>query len=190
MDDADEILRRCQNGGEDDCAVMARAFQVRIYRLALRMTGSEERAETATLAALYKIWTTARQWKGQCSAVTWIDRIAVRTVLDQIRADRRWWKRWQSIWPKQPADRHPTAEQEITKSEDRKQLAKRIDLALAELAPDDRALIHLYYFEERSNVELSAIFNISRDSVKMRLSRVRQKLKTILESDDANEPDR
>ncbi len=186
MDDADEILRRCRSGDEDDCARMVRAFQGRIYRLALRMTGSAERAESISVTVLYKIWRTAGQWKGQSAAFTWIDRIAVRTILDQIRSDRRWWRRWTSFRPMQVTDKRSTAEQELSNSEDRKLLVERIDRALAELDPDDRALIHFFYFEERSREDLGTIFNISRDAVKMRLSRVRQKLKRILESYDAN----
>ena len=48
--------------------------------------------------------------------------------------------------------------------------------ALQKLPPEDRALITLYYEEEKSVKEISSIFNLSESNVKVRLFRLRKKL--------------
>ena len=63
-------------------------------------------------------------------------------------------------------------------------MAARIRAAVAELEPADRALVHLYYFEDRNLAELEVVFAVGRDALKMRLARARQKLKVILSADD------
>ncbi len=184
MDDADEILRRCRDGRDAECAAMVRCFQPRVYRLALRVTGDPARAEEAAAAALVKIWTGAKGWRGESSARAWVDRVAVRAVLDAVRGERRWWRRWSNSSAADTADPRAGAAESTEREEELERTAARIRKAVAELEPADRALVHLYYFEDRGLAELEAIFSVGRDALKMRLSRARQKLKGILGTDD------
>ena len=48
--------------------------------------------------------------------------------------------------------------------------------ALQKLPPEERALITLYYEEEKSVKEISSILNMSESNVKVRLFRLRKKL--------------
>jgi RNA polymerase sigma-70 factor (ECF subfamily) len=64
-------------------------------------------------------------------------------------------------------------------------LARRLDAALATLSTEDRALVHLHYFEERTLADIAAIVGSTRDALKMRLSRARAKLRDVL--GDGNE---
>ena len=52
---------------------------------------------------------------------------------------------------------------------------------LSSLAPKDRALIHLSYFEGYSHEEIATIMGITRTAVQTRMQRARQKLKKELE---------
>ena len=45
-------------------------------------------------------------------------------------------------------------------------------------------LVDLYYFEQRGLAEIETILGVVRDTLKMRLSRARQRLRTILEKKD------
>ena len=69
---------------------LVRRLEDRVYRLAYRVVGDAALAEEATVAAFYKVWTKAGQWRGDANADTWIYRVAVRTVLDLRRGRRRW----------------------------------------------------------------------------------------------------
>ena len=126
MDDADEILRRCQGGGDAECAAMVRCFQPRVFRLALRVTGYAARADDATAAVLVKVWTNASKWRGESSARTWVDRVAVRTILDEVRGYRRWWRRWARTSVPEPVDPRPDAVAGAEHSEEQARLTARI----------------------------------------------------------------
>ncbi len=53
--------------------------------------------------------------------------------------------------------------------------------ALAELSDSDRALIHLYYFEQRGLAEIAQIMETPRETLKTRLARARGRLRKLLE---------
>jgi RNA polymerase sigma-70 factor (ECF subfamily) len=60
-------------------------------------------------------------------------------------------------------------------------MARRLRQALAELTETDRALVHLYYFEQRDLAEIAHILGSSADALKTRLARARKRLRVILE---------
>lgn len=176
----DQLLKRCQQGDEAALAELIHCLQDRIYRLACRVLVDKGLAEEAAGQTFFKVWTRSRQWQGQSSAETWIYRIALRTILDVRRGQRRWWQRWIELPSRPVADARPTPADASAQSED----AARVSQALVELSEPDRALIHLYYFEQRGLAEIEAILNVPRDNLKMRLARARQRLRDILEKED------
>jgi RNA polymerase sigma-70 factor (ECF subfamily) len=182
LDESDELLRRCQQGDETALAELVRGYQERIFRLACRVSGDAALAEEATAQALLKIWTRAGQWRGQARASTWIYRLAVRTVLDVQRSQRRWWRRWVP-WSRvvaEPAAPTPTGPQD--------ERAARVQEAVGQLGEADRALVHLFYFENRGLAEIESILGVPRTNLKMRLARARQRLRGFLESNDGTPP--
>lgn len=184
VDDSDQLLRRCQQGDESALSELVRSYQDRIYGLALRVLNDAALAEEATAHALFKIWNNARQWQGKSSAGTWIYRLAVRTILDVQRGQRRWWRRWAVRWSGTVADRRPGPAEQFAHDDRRTAQEKQVRDALQQLPEVDRALVHLHYFEGRSLAEIEPILNASRAALKMRLARARQKLRAILESPD------
>lgn len=150
------------------------------------MTGNAALAEEATAAALLKIWTRCGKWRRESSARTWIYRLAVRTILDTLRGQKRWWRRWLGLTA-DVVDAAANATARLEKQEEEKKTTARIQDALAQLEPADRALVHLYYFEDQSLPEIEAILGVSRDALKTRLARARQRLKGILQA-DGSEP--
>jgi RNA polymerase sigma-70 factor (ECF subfamily) len=69
-------------------------------------------------------------------------------------------------------------------AEGQAQAARRIQEALGQLSDTDRALAHLYYFEQRSLAEIAAILGSTRDAIKMRLARTRRRLRDLLRDCD------
>lgn len=55
-----------------------------------------------------------------------------------------------------------------------------LDWALEQLPPDDRALILLFYKEEKSVEELAQIAGLSQTNVKVKLHRIRKKLYILM----------
>lgn len=191
-DEDDGILRSFRKGGDGGSPEAVRRLHERIFRLAWRICGDAGLAEEAAARALAKVWSRAGQWREESAAGTWIYRLAVRTILDVQRGERRWWRRWKtgtsvSSGADSAADGRPGPAEQIEDREQRRMASERIREALEQLEPADRALVHLYYFESRGLPEIAEILEVGRDALKMRLSRARSRLRVILEPD--HEPD-
>jgi RNA polymerase sigma-70 factor (ECF subfamily) len=152
-----------------------------MFRLAYRMLGDAGAAEEATVDALSRVWRRAGQWKGNASATTWIYRVTISAVLDFQRSRTRWWRRWSAAGPRTPPDRRPGPADEALHAEQSKRRIERVQRALNVLSPSDRALVHLYYWEQQSLAELEAVLGVPKANLKMRLARARQKLRELLE---------
>ncbi len=182
--DDGQLLRLCRQGDEDALAEIVRRYEQRVFRMALRVADDRALAEEATVDAFYKIWCKSRQWRGQGSPEAWIYRIAVRTTLDLKRGRQRWWKRTRLA--SSTTERAPEAEpaDELIAREQQQQIAGELNRAIDSLKEDDRILVHLYYFEDRSLAEIATMLDATRDALKMRLARARQRLRRVLEEVD------
>ena len=176
MDDANELLRRCQRGDESALAALVDQLGGRVFRLASRVLGDRGRAEEASADAFAKVWSTARQWRGDADAGTWIYRVAYNTILDHRRRTRRSWL----ATPADLADPRPGPLDESVRAEAVERASRRVHAAIHQLTDDDRALVHLYYFDQLRLAEIAEIVGASRDVLKMRLARARQKLRELI----------
>ena len=159
---------------------LAHCYQDRIFRLAYRVVGDATLAEEATALALVKIWERAGQWRGEATADTWIYRLAVRTVLDVRRSHTRWWRRWAADCLPVSTDPRPGPAEQMGHTEEQHRNATRVQRAIEQLATADRALVHLYYFENQSLGEIERTLGVPKSNLKMRLARAREKLKRSL----------
>lgn len=119
----------------------------------------------------------------------WLSRLAVRTCLDALRAERarpEW--RWADLnegeteWLEFLLSRQAEAPSEH--ASDAKAVLARL---LSRLAPPDRLVLTLLDLEQRSTLEISQLTGWTRAMVKMRAMRARQKLRQIATSLMRNE---
>lgn len=172
----DDLLRRCQRGDATALTELIARHQDRLFRTACRVLRDPARAEDATADAFAAVWARCKSWRGDAAASTWIYQVAYRVVLDHARARRRWWRVFARPAPDLVAD----FGDELADRDERAHTARRLDAALAGLTPDDRALVHLHYYEGQSLAEIGAVLGLTRDALKMRLSRVRDRLRKAL----------
>ena len=182
--EADRLLRRCQQGDETALTDFMRLYQIRVFLLTLRVSGDSPLAEEATVDCFYRVWTRCRQHRDGANVEAWIFRIALRAVLNLARQRQRWWKRLVAHSRTTDVDLQPGPLEALIEIEQQQRLASDVESALATLKEKDRALVHLYYFEGRALSEIADILETSRDALKMRLMRVRQRLSNRLDSDD------
>jgi RNA polymerase sigma-70 factor (ECF subfamily) len=176
--DDDELLRRCQQGDDAALTLLVQRFEGRIFRLAFRVLQDAARAEDATADALATVWSKCGSWRGEAAAATWIQQVAWRVVLDHHRRRKRWWRFWEgNDSDEQRADDNPA--QLVSAAEEQAHRQQQLAAALAQLSAEDRALVHLHYVEEQSLAEIAQVMQVSRDALKMRLSRARQKLRAV-----------
>lgn len=180
----EQLLHQCQKGNEEALAQIIRRFEQRLYQLALRVSGNTTLAEEAAVQTFYKIWRKAGQWQGQTSAEAWIYRVAVRTVLDLQRGQKRWQKRLYMAGSTRPRGSDPGPVETLEALELHQKNAFELEQAIKTLPEEDRLLIHLYYDEQRRLSDIALILDKTQGALKMRLARARKRLREVLEDSD------
>ncbi len=118
------------------------------------------------------------QFRGQAKLSTWLYRITVNVANDELRR-RVAWRREVSIddpqgaWP----ERLPAAAADPGEGMDRETFLGSLREAVEQLIPRDRAILTLYYQEERSYQEISDILELPMGTVKTQIHRAKEHLK-------------
>ena len=159
----------------------------RVYRLALRITGSNEDAEEAAQDAL---WTVARKihmFKGESAFGSWLYRIAANAAYQKLRSRRAKAREiaLEDVLPSLDAEgRHfepmddwsPRVDDAALQGELRAALEGAID----GLPPDYRTALVLHDVEGLSNPDIAETLGISLSAVKSRVHRSRLYLRKRL----------
>ena len=135
------------------------------FRLAVSMLGDSQEAEDAIQEATVRAWLRLGQLRADISLRPWFFAI----VANQCRSLRRrpWWSVVRLAEPRISA---PGPEETAVESLD-------LDRALARLSPDDRALLHLRYYQDLPVAEVARCLGISAGAAKVRLHRVARRLR-------------
>jgi RNA polymerase sigma-70 factor, ECF subfamily len=190
--DADlvEALRR----EEPDAAErLVERFGDRVYRLAMRITGSREDAEEAAQDSL---WTAARKiqmFKGESAFGSWIYRITANAAYQKLRTrkSRRQEVSWDALSPgvdEQRPYNEPVADWSGKVEEPALQTELRTVLttAINDLPTDYRTAFLMHDVEGLSNPEIAETLHISLPAVKSRVHRsrlfLRERLARYLEA--------
>ncbi|MGH7655272.1 MAG: RNA polymerase sigma factor [Gemmatimonadaceae bacterium] len=85
----DDVVRRAQAGDVAAFEMLYKAHAPAIYALCRRMAGDEREAREFTQDAFVRAWERLTTFRGQSAFATWLHRLAVNTVLEQVRSARR-----------------------------------------------------------------------------------------------------
>ena len=135
--------------------------ETRLYRAALAILGDPHEAEDAVQDAFVRYLEKAPANLENPSA--WLMRVLVNGCKSRLRLA------WRRVGPL--PDTLP-----VPGPEEGEELEE-----LFALPPEDRALIHLYYYEGYSTAEIAQLLGCQPGTVRSRLSRAREKLRKLLE---------
>ena len=168
-------------GDADRFEALVLANEDGVYRLCLRMLGSEQDALDASQEAFLKAYRSLAGFRGESAFSTWLYRLAANVCLDMLR--RR---------PEQPPlsgdeddrasalpDPGPTPYQALEK----KELRAVVDRALQSLSPEFREAVVLRDVNGLSYEEIAAVTGLEPGTVKSRIFRARKKLAAALMGD-------
>lgn len=154
------------------------AHKDRAFNLAFRICGNREEAEEVAQDAFLKAYRSLKTFKMESSFSTWLYRIVFNTAISLVR------NRKNKILS---VDEFPagildflTYQPDVEEAE-KEFKSSLVNFALQKLNEEDRALISLYYYEEMDQDEISKITGISRQNMKVRLFRARQKMTETIE---------
>ena len=150
-----------------------------VFALVVRVVAVAENAEEVYQDVFVKVFRNIRQYDaGRSSLRTWILRIAYNEAISFLRR-----KRLPVVYFEDrghEADKLSDAEVDETLGNVSTETVQLIRAALKHLPPEERALITMFYYEERSLKEIADITGAIPTTIASRLCRTRKKLCRII----------
>jgi RNA polymerase sigma-70 factor (ECF subfamily) len=171
-----QLVRRIQAGDRQAFETLLDAYEARIYRLALRFTGSVPDAEDVTQEIFLGIYKSIGNFRGNSALSTWIYRVAMNHCLEYRR--------------KRKLDSVPYNEELTLISQDwredpvqaanQQELAERVEAAINSLSPHHREVVVLHELQGLTYQEVATALNVPVGTVKSRLSNAFRRLRDQL----------
>lgn len=137
-----------------------------MYRLAYSIVGNDADAQDAVGDTIVRAYENMRKLRKKESAKSWLMQILVNSSKNIIKKKGKW----------------KLLYNEMEELEDSRVFESDLMWPLVmELSEEFRVVVALYYYEQFSVHEISALLKISEGTVKSRLSRGREKLSKLLE---------
>ncbi len=166
-----ELVQRVAEGDTEAFGRVVERYSEPLYNLALRIVRDPARAEDVVQETFIRAYERIDGFRGAGSLSTWLYRIACNRAIDDCR--RRRWVRLD--------DRMQRLAAEADEPRYDDEAVAQMHRALERLAPEERALVALFYEEERSVAEIAQITGLTENNVKVKLHRVRQRIRRYME---------
>jgi len=178
------LLLRIQSGDRAAFREVVERYERYLLTIAFRMVGSQEDARDLTQDAFLKAFRSLDRFRGECSLLTWLRKIVVNLCLNHrasshqrmvhLRAEAR------DEESPEPLDLLasdlPTPEERAARREE----LRLVERALGMLSPEFRAVLVLREVQGLAYDEIAGILDIQEGTVKSRLSRARQEMRSTL----------
>lgn len=170
----DQTLKRAQTGDAQAFAELFERERETLWRTARAVMDSDDAAADALQEALMNIWRALPAFKEQCALGTWMTRIVLNACFDARRKAMR----------EMPADVVDTPHEPLAANwEPFSDEAIDVQRALTRLSDEDRAILALFYAEDRPVKDIAAAFDSTEGAVRTRLSRARARFKTVYQGE-------
>lgn len=164
-----------------------RAYSDMVYRIAFARAGAKEDADDIYQEVFLRYIRKAPEFRDEEHAKAWFIKVAVncsRKFLGGTVKKREVSGEWFAENGKDRSDRANdrlcgTPEERIFADESKAELYR----ALQKLSADARLLLHLYYFEELKTAEIAKMMHRKESTVRVQLTRARERLKVQLEEE-------
>ena len=80
-----ELVRAAAAGDQDAFARLVQQYENKVYRLALRLCGSEEDAADVAQEAFLSAWRGLPNFRGEAGFATWLYRLTNNAAIDHLR---------------------------------------------------------------------------------------------------------
>jgi RNA polymerase sigma-70 factor (ECF subfamily) len=168
----DDAVRRARQGDVAAFEIVYRAHAPRIYALCRRMTGDDTQARDLVQDVFVRAWERLTTFREQSAFATWLHRLGVNVVLEQLRSRKR------------DDTRHTDAGEWIAgpgSVGDRLDARMDLDAALARLPTGARTVFLLHDIEGYSHDEIAQMTGIAPGTARAQLWRARRALMGMLD---------
>ena len=174
-----ELIQQTLGGNQSAYTDLVKRHQRFVFTLALRFSKSREDAEEIAQDSFVKAYRSLALFQQQSKFSTWLYTIVYTTAMTTFRK-----KRIETSSIHDEDSNIQTTGQVATINANQAENNSRsfyLNQAIAQLLPDDAAVLTLFYKGEQSIEEISQALGIEANTVKVKLFRARQRLKDKLE---------
>lgn len=169
-----DSIRRAQDGDVDAFEQLYREHAGRIYALCLRLRAGDAADATELMQDVFiRAWRRLSTFRGECAFSSWLHRLAVNTMLENARSDRR---RMARVLPMDD-----TSRLEGTVRSSGVDLRMDMEEAIASLPKGARLAFVLHDVEGYQHQEIAEQLGVSVGTIKAQLHRARRLLRERLE---------
>lgn len=172
-----DLITRITEGETELFTYIAEHYAQAVYTLIIRIVGSEEDTEELTQDVFLSVFEHLPMFNFKSEFSTWLYRIAYNCAISFARRKRQKYFRIEESRLRMVSDDEVEQMEAIAENEERLEALAR---AITCLEAEDRALVTLFYYEERSIAECAEIMAQSHSNIKVRLHRIRKKLYILL----------
>ena len=170
-------IRKVLGGETNAYTFLVDKYKSMAFSLALRMLKNREDAEEVAQDAFVKAYQSLAQFRGGARFSTWLYRIVYTTAISKMRRSSR---EVYSIDDEQVKEKESAEISDAYYQLKESERKKFLDIALEKLDPDENFLVILYYYEEKELEEIARITERTKNNVKVKIFRARQKMMGML----------
>ncbi len=182
MDDG-ECVERARAGDDRAFRTLVERYSATVAGVVIRMLGPGDEADDVGQETFIRFHRALAEFRGDAALGTYLTRIAMNLSLNALKRRRRDEQRQARLAPaaleRLPGQADPVGE--VVRREE----AARIDDALAQLGPDQRAVVVLRLRQGHSTREVAEILGVPQGTVMSRLKRALAKLRDLLETEES-----
>jgi len=174
--DEKELIRQAAEGSEEAFGLLVKKYRTKMFNLAYSLTRNRETADDMAQEVFIKAYIYLSKFKYKSSFGTWLYRIAVNTVKDNLRKESRINK---ISFDERLASPDIQEDEVVIKEEEleAKRRKKLLHRAIQALPEKHRTILNLRDIQGISYKEITGILNISPGTVDSRLYRARRMLR-------------
>lgn len=172
-------IERLQRGETEAFEVLVRRHEKTIFNLIYRMLGDYDEAAEVSQEVFLSAYRAMGQFRGDANFSTWLYRIALNHAITRRKSLATYQQRFVPIEDSEPVTEAKPGPAEAM---EKKELRQRVQQALNRLDPEDATVILLRDLQDVPYDELARVLEIPVGTVKSRLHRARQALKSQLSS--------
>src|ERR1700756_1634605 len=181
-----DLVTRCQAGDTKAFDELVTRHRTRAFSMIYNMVHSEQDACDLAQDSFLKAWKSIKRFRGRSSFYTWIYRIVMNVTIDwlckkHVKGAGAEFDDAIELREIDPASKTvPKTEALPYETMEREEIRGRIDKAIAQLSPEQRAVILMKEIEGMQYHEIAEALGCSIGTVMSRLFYARKKLQTLL----------
>ena len=174
MTDKELITRIVLHNDTEAFSIVMQRYSGLVFSTALSIVKDYALAEEVTQLSLIKAYKNLHHWRGGSDLAPYLRMITHNQAIDTLKERKR--ERHSDIDNQSIADDDSTAEHH--------RLLDAMDRAIEQLSDGERLIIELHYYHKLKIKEIAEQTGLSESNILVRLYRIRDKLKTMIENEN------